>query len=238
MNTPQADRRDANRPQRLRVSGWLLAERLSWTIASGCLLVWGFFHLSGDVGARYEIGRFETLRAAGQLETGNPDFGLWSPQRIQAWRDAIAQPGPPPLGVLRIARIRLEVPVLEGTDDWTLNRGVGHIADTAAPDAEGNCGIAGHRDGFFRGLKDVVPGDALELETLRGTHVYRIERTWIVEPDEVSVLDPTSSPSVTLVTCYHFYFVGSAPLRYIVRAVRTAWTDSHNAAVPEWSGRW
>jgi sortase A len=124
--------------------------------------------------------------------------------------------------VLRIPRIGLEVPVLEGTDEWTLNRGVGHIADTAIPGAEGNVGIAGHRDGFFRGLKDVRSGDILELETLQGSDIYRIERTWIVVPDDVSVLDQTSTRAVTLVTCFPFYFVGSAPERFIVRAVRTA----------------
>jgi sortase A len=118
--------------------------------------------------------------------------------------------------------LRIEAPVLEGTDDWTLNRGVGHIADTAAPGAPGNIGIAGHRDGFFRALKDIAVGDVIELDTLHETIPYRVERVWIVEPDDVSVLDPTTTPAVTLVTCYPFYFVGSAPQRYIVRAVRTS----------------
>jgi sortase A len=85
---------------------------------------------------------------------------------------------------------------------------------------DGNLGIAGHRDGFFRGLKDMTPGDLMELDTLQGTDVYRVERTWVVNPEEVSVLDPTSTPAITLVTCYPFYFVGSAPDRFIVRAVR------------------
>jgi len=111
--------------------------------------------------------------------------------------------------------------VLRGTSDRTLDRGAGHIEDTAMPGSDGNAGIAGHRDGFFRGLKDVVVGDAIELDTLQGKQVYRIERTWIVKPDEMSVLDPTSEPSITLVTCHPFYYVGSAPDRYIVRAVRT-----------------
>ena len=99
---------------------------------------------------------------------------------------------------------------------------MGHIAGTAGPGTEGNCGIAGHRDGFFSGLKDLRPGDDIELETLRGTELYRVERTWIVDPEIVSVLDRTVSWSVTLVTCYPFYFVGSAPQRFIVRAVRAA----------------
>jgi sortase A len=133
--------------------------------------------------------------------------------------------------VLRIQRVGLEVPVLEGTDDWTLNRAVGHIADTAVPGTAGNSGIAGHRDGFFRALKDLAPGDTLELETLQSNEIYRVERTWIVDPDDVTVLDPTPSSAMTLVTCYPFYFVGSAPQRYIVRAARVAsrLTDSQIA---------
>src|SRR4029077_6231528 len=95
------------------------------------------------------------------------------------------------LAVLRIPKIRLEVPVLPGTDDFTLNRAVGHIDDTALPGAEGNSGMAGHRDGFFRGLKDVVAGDDIELETLHGKEMYRIQAIWIVSPEEVSVLDAT-----------------------------------------------
>jgi sortase A len=113
------------------------------------------------------------------------------------------------------------VPVLEGTDDWTLNRAVGHIEDTATPGSSGNCGIAGHRDGFFRCLKDIANGDVLELEGRDRVDRYVVERTWIVDPEDVSVLDPTPAPSITLVTCYPFYFVGSAPQRFIVRAVRT-----------------
>ena len=97
---------------------------------------------------------------------------------------------------------------------------LGHIEDTALPGAVGNAGIAGHRDGFFRGLKDILPGDTIEIDTLVRKEIYRVERTWIVDPSDVSVLDPTPSASLTLVTCYPFYFVGSAPQRFIVRAVR------------------
>ena len=89
-------------------------------------------------------------------------------------------------------------------------------APTATP------GIAGHRDGFFRGLKDIAADDVIELETHHGKEVYRVQRTWVVSPDDVSVLDPTPTRSLTLVTCYPFYFVGPAPERFIVRAVRVA----------------
>ena len=197
---------------------WLLAERELWIFGLACLATWGGLRVAAVAGARHEIERFGTLRAAG--EAVQPDQTLWSPERIAAWRDALAEPAPPPLAVLRIPRIGLEVPVLEGTDRVTLDRGVGHIEHTAAPGSDGNSGIAGHRDGFFRGLKDISPGDAVEIETRRETEVYRVDRIWIVDPTDVSVLDPTPTRSLTLVTCYPFYFVGSAPRRYIVRAVR------------------
>jgi sortase A len=203
-----------------RVSPRVLIERSILAVGAAAVLIWAFFYFSGVAGRHRELKRFETLRAAGRLEaTTSPDQTLWSPERKKAWSETLAQNTAPPLAVLRIPRIGLEVPVLEGTDDWTLNRAVGHIEDTAAPGGDGNAGIAGHRDGFFRGLKDVVAGDALEIETLRGLERYRIERTWIVNPDDVSVLDPTTVRSMTLVTCYPFYFIGSAPQRFIVRAV-------------------
>lgn len=185
-----------------------------------CLLYAGTRHVDATRDVREALQRFDDLRAA-QARAPAPDPTLWSPQRIAAWQGTRDGPREAPLAVLRIPRIHLDVPVLEGTAARTLDRGAGHIEETAAPGSDGNVGIAGHRDGFFRGLKDVVEGDAIELDTLQGTQVYRIEHTWIVTPDEVSVLDPTPEPSLTLVTCHPFYYVGSAPERFIVRAVRT-----------------
>ena len=157
---------------------------------------------------------------AASLQAGPVDQSLWSTVRINAWRNVSGEPAPPPVAMLRIPKIHLEVPVLPGTDDRTLDHGVGLIEDTAEPGMVGNSGIAGHRDGFFRGLKDVVQGDTIRLDTLHGSFVYRVERTWIVKPEDVSVLEPTPVPAITLVTCYPFYFQGSAPMRFIVRAVR------------------
>ena len=204
---------------RIRLTGgafWRAVEVVAWTAGVVCLSAWTLTVGSGHAGRREALKQFAALKAVGP-----PDMRLWSPERIRAWNDAEKQPAAP-LAILRIPRIGIEVPILEGTDDWALNRAVGHIADTAAPGADGNSGIAGHRDGFFRPLKDVNVGDVLEIETPRGSTSYRIERTWIVEPEDVSVLDPTPVRSVTLVTCYPFYFVGSAPQRFIVRAVRAA----------------
>jgi sortase A len=184
-----------------------------------CLTAWAGFWIDGVAGRRREMQRFAALQQAELRRSQAPDQSLWSPERIAAWQIVQRDRGPAPLAILRIPRIGLEVPVLEGTDEGSLNRAVGHIAETAAPGTQGNSGIAGHRDGFFRGLKDVGPGDAIEIETLGATERYRIERIWIVDPEDVSVLDPTPTRSLTLVTCYPFYFVGSAPQRYIVRAV-------------------
>ena len=109
--------------------------------------------------------------------------------------------------------------VLDGTDELSLTRAVGHIEGTARPGSPGNVGIAGHRDSFFRGLRHLEVGDALSLTTLDGVTHYEVENLDVVEPTAVEVLDPTDYDALTLVTCYPFYFVGSAPERFIVRAV-------------------
>ena len=204
--------------RRTASSIWVAAETLSLVLGVGCLLYVGVHLIVGMTARRAALDRFAELRALGRTDT--PELTLWSPGRVAAWQRSLTLPREEPLAVLHIPRIGLDVPVLKGTSDATLDRGAGHVEDTAMPGTPGNSGIAGHRDGFFRGLKDVSVGDAIELETLRETQTYRIERTWIVNPDDVSVLDPTSAQSITLVTCYPFYFVGSAPQRYIVRAVR------------------
>jgi sortase A len=123
-----------------------------------------------------------------------------------------------PLAILRIPKIHLEVPVLNGTDEITLNRGVGKIAGTAAPGEKGNIGIAGHRDSFFRELKDLNQGDAIELETPGGSETYIIDVILITEADDISVLHPRNTQSLTLVTCYPFTYIGPAPRRFVVQA--------------------
>jgi sortase A len=201
---------------------WLLVERACWAFGGLALVVWVAATFSGTVEMRRSLARFAStsaVQAAWLAPT--PDQRLWSPERMRAWQDTLTSAAPAPMAVLRIRRLGLEVPVLAGTDAWTLNRAVGHIEDTAHPGADGNCGIAGHRDGFFRGLKDIRRDDVIEIETPGRVDRYRVARMWIVQPEDVSVLDPTTEAVVTLVTCYPFYFVGSAPQRFIVRAIRT-----------------
>ena len=195
-----------------------LAEGASWAVGFVGLAVWASFHIGNATRTRQDLDRF-TAHQVAAAHPAAPDQSLWSPVRVRAWLKVSNEPAPEPLAVLRIPKIRLEVPVLPGTDDRTLDRAVGQIEDTAPIGTVGNSGIAGHRDGFFRGLKDIVRGDLIELEMLDRKEAYRVERTWVVDPEDVSVLDPTPTRVLTLVTCYPFYFVGSAPRRFIVRAV-------------------
>ncbi len=161
-----------------------------------------------------------------------PDFRLWSQKRIRAYQTSLAAHVSPPLGVLEISSLNLSVPVLEGTDDLTLDRAVGHIPGTASLGEPGNIGIAGHRDGFFRGLKDVHVGDTIDVYTQRGRSRYMVDEIQIVSPDDVSVLAPRGKSSLTLVTCYPFYFVGSAPSRYIVHATAADADDLRSPETP------
>jgi sortase A len=164
---------------------------MTWVVGFTCVVAWSATNVDGVRGARHELDGSATLQSAAReypappQPTGSPDLTLWDPERIAAWRDALKQVAPQPLAVLRIPKIHLEVAVLPGTDDFVLNRAVGHIADTALPGRAGNSGIAGHRDGFFRGLKDIGAGDVIELDTIDGKVVYRVERIWVVAPEEV-----------------------------------------------------
>jgi sortase A len=197
------------------------------------LFIFGLLMLGIYLGARaytavssratVETFKREQLRSPDQnrtivLAAAQPDFSLWSPKRIKEYEDSLATYFTPAIGILRIPKIHVEVPVLDGTDELSLNRGVGRIAGTASPGQEGNIGIAGHRDSFFRGLKDVALGDTVEVVTQRRIETYIIDNVVIVDPHDTSVLQARQRPSLTLVTCYPFHFVGSAPRRYIVQA--------------------
>ncbi len=125
------------------------------------------------------------------------------------------------IGRLDIPRLGVSIVVFEGIARKTLRHAAGHVEATALPGHIGNVGIAGHRDTFFRPLKDIVPDDMITVTTPAGQFRYRVAWTKVVGPYDVSVLDSTGGEEVlTLVTCYPFYFVGSAPDRFIVRAER------------------
>jgi sortase A len=154
------------------------------------------------------------------------DLTLWSPNRVQAWRASLEVVKNSPLAVLRIDRLNIRVPVFEGTDELVLNRGAGWILGTAKPGEAGNIGIAGHRDGFFRALKDAAVGDEFELTLPTRRETYVVDQIEIVSPSDVSVLRPRQQPSITLVTCYPFYFIGDAPQRFIVHAAIRQQTET------------
>ncbi len=122
------------------------------------------------------------------------------------------------LGRIDIPRLGVSVAVLQGTSSRILRLGVGHIVGTALPGEPGNSGIAGHRDTFFRELKDVRKNDEIEFETANGRFHYQVDWAKVVAPNDSSVLAPSTESALTLVTCYPFYFVGPSPNRFVVRA--------------------
>ncbi len=192
-----------------------------WLLAVGgtlCLLCAGGLAWR-ELASRLALRSFRSSKAAQPVlpDSKAVDFRLWSAKRIGAYVDSLARQFAPPIAVLRVQKLGIEVPVFDGTDELILNRGVGRIAGTARPGQSGNLAIAGHRDGFFRSLRDIAVGDSLTLDTGGETATYVVDRIWIVDPTDVSVLAQTPNPSLTLVTCYPFYFVGDAPNRYIVR---------------------
>jgi len=133
------------------------------------------------------------------------------------------------IGRVDVPRLKLSAAVAEGDDDATLGKAVGHLPDTPLPwQHSGNVAFAAHRDGLFRPLKNIRINDEVHVVTARGEFVYRVRKTQIVDPDDVAVIAPTLRPTLTLITCYPFSFVGHAPHRFIVQAERI---DSEPAGV-------
>jgi sortase A len=193
----------------MRISSlWL--ERAAWAAGIILLSMYGGMRLWAEESRANAVEQFRLASVP------TADQRLWSEQRIAAYAQA-RQAADAPEALLRIPRLTLEVPVYRDTSDLNLDRGAGHIPGTTGLIESGNIGIAAHRDGFFRKLKDVELGMDIFLEHGGRTLRYHIVEISIVTPEEAAVLAPTGHPSVTLVTCYPFYFVGSAPKRFIVR---------------------
>jgi sortase A len=219
---------------------WSIASKTlekSLLVAGTILLsIYGVAFLHQKISAHVALWQFKQTVAAQEIistplplkDSEHVDFGLWAQKRIQAYRNSLLKKVATPVAVLEISKVQLQAPVFDGTDDLTLNRGVGRIMSTAQPGTFGNIGIAGHRDGFFRRLKDIAVGDAIDLVTTRGRVTYIVDQLEIVSPSDVSVLQSQSVPSLTLITCYPFYFVGDAPQRFIVRAsMASVQADDH-----------
>ena len=195
-----------------------VAERTSFVVGAVCLALYGAACMHSSMSQSQERQAFE--RALSQiLHAETHDQSEWSRERVQKYEESRAI-DVEALGRLDIPEAGVSVMVLDGTDDWTLNRAVGRIEGTARPGEPGNLGIAGHRDGFFRGLRHLSVGDELTFTTLEGVGHYRVVDLSIVEPESVEVLAPTADSTITLVTCHPFYYVGDAPRRFIVHARR------------------
>ena len=203
----------------------------SGLLATGAILLVSFFLIRGwgDYQSWSDISAFEqavasepasSTQSAANTATRyspEPDYSTWSSKRISDYHEGHEQRDDPPLAIMSIDKLDLKVPVYNGTDEINLNRGAGRIKGTAWIDTPGNLGIAGHRDGFFRVLKDIELGDSIEMLTFQGKTEFVVSSITIVDPTDVSVLASTDDSTITLVTCYPFYFVGHAPKRYIVK---------------------
>jgi sortase A len=176
-----------------------------------------------------------TLIAGGLISLGNVGFDaaratVYQRQYQSALRDATqAQPSfatraaPPlgdPIGWLEIPRIGLSAAVVHGDTDAILETAIGHLPETPLPWSGGNSALAGHRDTFFRPLRDIRLDDVVRLNTPHGNLEYRVREAFIADPEDVWVLDSTPAATLTLITCYPFHYVGNAPRRFIVRAER------------------
>jgi sortase A len=199
------------RRRRARSKPWRFAER--FFLIAGLLLL----GISGSsYVARYVYQGYQT----------------WKFDRdLTLRRDIPSVPVPPPaslqtgdlIGKIGIRRLGISAIIKEGVDGGTLSLAVGHIPSTALPGQTGNVGVAAHRDTLFRNLKDVKRDDEISLTTLDGEYLYRVVSFKVVNPTDVSVLKPSAGEmTLTLVTCYPFYFVGHAPQRFIVRARQVA----------------
>ena len=206
---PGSESADTTRRRPRGVRRWL--ERLLFLIAAGCL--------------GYYLYVFGEVRLYQSFEDREIDSILASGASLSAGDQRVPRPAPAEgstIGRIEIPRLGVSAVIRAGSDARTLRLAVGYIPGTALPGEKGNVGLAGHRDTFFRKLRDINPDDEIRVTTKEGVFRYVVQRTSIVQPSDVWVLDATSYPALTLVTCYPFTYIGSAPQRFIVRAALRA----------------
>ena len=204
---PHATAADRRTPRRLRGQlRWL--ERVLLVIGIASL---GYYTYVSAEAALYQA--FEERELDEILASGPPPQILL--QRMPVRR--APEPGSA-IGRIEIPRLGVSAIIRAGSDSRTLRLAVGYIPGTALPGQRGNTGLAAHRDTFFRRLRDIRADDDIRIVTKDATFDYQVERTRVVEPKDVWVLNPTPQPALTLVTCYPFNYIGSAPQRFIVRA--------------------
>jgi sortase A len=173
-----------------------------------------FFLLAGITALGYTGYVFAAAHV--YQETASIEFDLPRPPRAPGIRRVVRTGSV--IGRIQIPRLGLSVMLVQGDSPSLLRRAVGHLPETALPGEAGNVAIAGHRDTFFRPLRQIHEGDVITIETADGRFQYEVESARVVAPTDVSVLQPARSPELTLITCYPFWYVGPAPDRFIVRA--------------------
>ncbi len=151
------------------------------------------------------------------------NFRSWIPAPLLFLACAAVAAASPPLaeGRIDIPRLGVSGSIREGADDDTLRVAIGHVPGTALPGTTGNVALAAHRYSYFKGLRGARKGDEITVTTRGEIFHYEVDRIEVVEVTDVAVLAPTSDPTLTLITCYPFDYVGPAPRRLIVRAHRT-----------------
>jgi sortase A len=190
--------------------GLRLLERLLLIVGIVCLGYYAYVSAETALYQAYETRELDSILAAVPPAPG-PAVTLPLPPRPRPVAGTT-------LGRLEIPRLGVSAIVRAGSDARTLRLAIGHIGGTALPGEPGNIGLAAHRDTFFRRLGEIRADDLIRFVTTDGTYVYRVEGTQVVDPQDTWVLNPTAEPALTLVTCYPFRYVGSAPRRFIVRA--------------------
>ena len=211
----------AARPHRRRRSALRWLERLLFVVGMVCLGYYGYVSAEAALYQAYESRELDAILASAPIPEANaaihaPNTAIDAPKPTAEPRRIPARGAS--IGRIEIPRLGVNAVVRAGSDARTLRLAVGHIPGTAFPGESGNAGLAAHRDTFFRRLGDIRPGDEVRVVTPEGTFRYEVAGTKVVKPSDVWVLDPTDHPVLTLVTCYPFTFVGSAPQRFIVRA--------------------
>ncbi len=203
------------------------------TVGFLCLGWVGFYMAESYVYQSYESYQLQqSLKGNGSTLTGylqsffshdtapaeRPDVEVRTRREQRQETSPVPNIDPGLIGRVEIPRLDISAVVREGVDSKTLSRAVGHVPSTALPGDPGNVAIAGHRDTYFRNVRNIRKGDHIRMVTQKGTFEYAVDSLRIVGPTDVKVLDPTADPAITLVTCYPFNYIGAAPKRFIVRA--------------------
>lgn len=202
--------------------GLRLLERLLLVVGCVCLGYFGYVYGETALYQAYEARELDAILAAvPPVPARDAATSTHARRETEVVLPTARRPRPADgttLGRLEIPRLRVSAMVRAGSDSRTLRLAVGHIGGTSLPGEPGNIGLAAHRDTFFRRLGEIREDDLVRFVTTDGTFVYRVEGTKVVDPHDTWVLNPTEEPALTLVTCYPFRYVGSAPRRFIVRA--------------------